>query len=77
MNTVGLVYTAHQGSFIFAIDAKNTSGKCEPWKKTFQGIFDNFDINLLNEKTFKSVGFIVISKIASNDLDKEAFLNRI
>lgn len=76
MNTVGLAYSAHQGSFIFAIDAKNTSGKCDPWKKTFQTIFESFDINLLNEKTFKSVGFVVISKSASNDFEKDAFLNR-
>lgn len=61
------MYAAKYGSFAFVIDAKTTSGKCEPWKKTFQTIFDSFDINLLNEKTFKAVGFIVISKSTSYD----------
>lgn len=31
----------------------------------------------MNEDTFKSAGFIVVSKSSNNDLDNDAFLNRI
>lgn len=75
LNVIGLAYASKKACFLFTVDAKNTSGKCEPWKKAFQFIFDCFNLEFLNEKTFQSIGFIV-SK-GANDYEKNVYLSRI
>jgi hypothetical protein len=52
LNIIGLVHAAKKYSFLFCVEAKNTSGKCEPWKKVFQNIFDNFKLEFLYQKVF-------------------------
>ena len=67
--TVGIAYAAKHAKFLFFVDAKNTAGKLDNWKKSFPQLFDSFEEQFFDEKTLDSMGF-VFTKAKPKESDK-------
>ena len=57
---MGIAYAAKKGKFLFCVDAKNTYGKLDHWKKSFSIVFDAFEDQFFDEDMLNSMGFVFI-----------------